>query len=77
MEIMSRLVSKQVLDCFSFEEDISHCSFLHISETGLSFAMADLEISQVMGRFPEMCYLDKTSVIWCVTAGWHASASLM
>lgn len=37
MEIMSRLVSKQVLDCFSFliEEDISHCSFLHISETGL------------------------------------------
>jgi hypothetical protein len=37
MEIMSRLVSKQVLDCFCFliEEDISHCSFLHISKTGL------------------------------------------
>ena len=89
MEIMSRLVSKQVLDCFSFlieedffsrtiEEDISHCSFLHIFETEtLSLAMADLEISQVMGRIPEVCYLDKTSVIWCVTAGWHASASLM
>lgn len=37
MEIMSRLVSKQVLDsfCFLIEEDIRHCSFLHISETGL------------------------------------------
>jgi hypothetical protein len=78
MEIMSRLVSKQVLDSFCLLiEDISHGSFLHISETGPSLAMVDLEISQVMGRISEVCYLDKTSVIWCVAAGWHVSASLM
>lgn len=81
MEIMSRLVSKQVLNsfCFLIEEDISHSSLFYIflKNWTLSLAMADLEISQVMGRIPEVCYLDKTSVIWCVTAGWHASASLM
>jgi hypothetical protein len=31
--------------------------------------MADMEISKVMGRIPEVCYPDETSVIWCVTAG--------
>ena len=35
MEIMSRLVSKQVLDFFLMEDDFSWCSLLHISETGL------------------------------------------
>jgi hypothetical protein len=31
--------------------------------------MADMEISKVMGRIPEVCCPDETSVIWCVAAG--------
>lgn len=40
-----------------------------------SFIIADMEVSQVMGRIPEVCYLDETSVIWCAAAGWLTFAS--
>lgn len=43
--------------------------FFHFWRFSHHFVMADMEISEVMGRIPEVCYPDKASVLWCVTAG--------
>lgn len=74
MDIMSRLVSKQVLIFFLSLVSVVLHNFGY-GNIMSSFIIADMEVSQVMGRIPEVCYLDETSVIWCAAAGWLTFAS--
>lgn len=64
MEILSRLVSKQVSSFIT--------SFLYGSCFILTFnqwVVTDMEIPKVVGRIFEMCTLDKASIFWGAASG--------